>query len=242
MDRRGLWWLDLVLPSVMRSLVESTLGLSTAGWYDRVWFWSCSTGFGSDVRFFIARNTDVAGDPVNGEGFVAVFHVRLNIFVQCEIVTMWIADVFNGTLAVRVDDDVSCWLGLGVADCFADGRQRGAIFWILLVWAGWLRHTPLNKCNICNIKWLCKVDMLNDKNRGTREPEKRTNENWCLKPRRGVIFWILLVWAGWLRHTPLNKCNICNIEWLCKVDVSNDKNRGTREPRNLVRYRPTHKF
>ena len=107
----------------MRSLVESTLGLSTAGWYDRVWFWSCSTGFGSDVRFFIARNTDVAGDPVNGEGFVAVFHVRLNIFVQCEIVTMWIADVFNGTLAVRVDDDVSCWLGLGVAECFADGRQ-----------------------------------------------------------------------------------------------------------------------
>ena len=62
--------------------------------------------------------TDVAGDPVIGESFVAVFHVRLNIFVQCEIVTMWISDVFNGTLAVRVDDDVCCWLGLGVADCF----------------------------------------------------------------------------------------------------------------------------
>ena len=88
----------------MRGLLESILGLATAVWYDCVWFRSCSSGFGSDVRFFIARNAD----PVDDEVLVAVFHVCLNVFVQCYVVTKWIADVFNGTLAVCVDDDVCC--------------------------------------------------------------------------------------------------------------------------------------
>ena len=87
----------------MRSLLESILGLTTAVWYDCGWFCYCSSGFGSDVRFFIARNADVTGDPVDHEVLVAVFHVCLNVFVQCCVVTMWIADVFNGTLAACVD-------------------------------------------------------------------------------------------------------------------------------------------
>ena len=48
----------------------------------------------------------MTGDPVDDEVLVAVFHVCLNVFVQCYVVMMWIADVFNGTLAVCVDDDV----------------------------------------------------------------------------------------------------------------------------------------
>ena len=47
----------------MRGLLKSILGLATAVWYDCVWFWSCSSGFGSDVRFFIVRDADVTGDP-----------------------------------------------------------------------------------------------------------------------------------------------------------------------------------
>ena len=42
-----------------------------------------------------------------------VLHVCLNVFVQCDVVPVWVVDVFNGTLAVCVDDDVCCWLGFG---------------------------------------------------------------------------------------------------------------------------------
>ena len=49
------------------------------------------------------------------------------------------------------------------------------------------------------------------------------------KTRKRIFFG-----RGWFSNTQLNKCYLCNTEWMCRVAMLNNKSGGIREPRNVV--------
>ena len=85
----------------------SPLLAAAIGNYD-VRFWFPGAVFCCDVCFLVASNSNVAGDPINDEVLVAVADVVLDVSVQGNVVTMWVTKVVNCSLAVCVNDDVSC--------------------------------------------------------------------------------------------------------------------------------------
>lgn len=60
------------------------------GNYDILLLFS-GTVFGCYVCFLVARNFNVTGDPINDEVLITVADVVLVVFVQGNIVTMWVS-------------------------------------------------------------------------------------------------------------------------------------------------------